>query len=177
MAIVNSQRQTVVDNWQLLKPAADGTVEIPAGADVIVPLSTWLEQRDELFKRTVRLGVWLQGKDDPAVLAADLKHLHVIAVDFPHFTDGRGYSTARLLRERYQWRGELRAVGDVLRDQLFYLASCGFDTFALRADQNIDTAMTAFDDFTEAYAASVTRPQPLFRRRAVQQKDPQELLV
>jgi uncharacterized protein (DUF934 family) len=174
MATINSRRQVVADNWQLLKRAADGTIEIPSGGDVIVPLSTWLEQRDELVKRPQRLGVWLEGKDEPALLAADLKHFDLIAVHFHQFADGRGYSTARLLRERYHWQGELRAVGDVLRDQLFYLSGCGFDTFALRADQDVPTAMTAFGDFTEAYAASVARPQPLFRRRSVMQQEDAE---
>ena len=98
-------------------------------------------------------------------LPATSRHLSWSPVNFPQFTDGRGYSIARLLRERYGWRGELRAIGDVLRDQLFYLSRCGFDAFALRDDQDPHAALTAFDDFSEAYQASVERPQPLFRRR------------
>jgi uncharacterized protein (DUF934 family) len=90
----------------------------------------------------------------------------MIAVNFPQFADGRGYSIARLLRERYQWRGELRAIGDVLRDQLFYLSSCGFDAFELRAGQDPRAALAAFNDFSDAYQSSVERPQPLFRRRS-----------
>jgi uncharacterized protein (DUF934 family) len=86
-------------------------------------------------------------------------------VHFPTFTDGRGYSTARLLRERYGYRGELRAVGDVLRDQLFYLSRVGFDAFALRQDQDAEGALASLADFSESYQASVERPQPLFRRR------------
>jgi uncharacterized protein (DUF934 family) len=86
-------------------------------------------------------------------------------VSFPKFTDGRGFSTARLLRERYRYRGELRAVGDVLRDQLLFLARCGFDAFALRADQDPDAALAAFEDFTEAYQGGTDQPLPLFRRR------------
>jgi uncharacterized protein (DUF934 family) len=107
----------------------------------------------------------LEGADDPAVIAGDLENFALIAVNFAHFVDGRGYSIARLLRGRYHWCGELRATGDVLRDQLFYLSRCGFDSFALRADQNPQTALTAFEDFSEAYQSSVERPQPLFRRR------------
>lgn len=166
MATIISRRQVVADNWQLLKLSADGSIDIPSDGDVIVPLSVWLAQRDALVKRTARLGVWLDGKDDPALLAADLKHFELIAVHFEHFVDGRGYSIARLLRERCGWQGELRAIGDVLRDQLFYLSGCGFDTFALRADQDVQAAITAFADFSEAYQASVERPQPLFRRRS-----------
>ena len=81
------------------------------------------------------------------------------------FVDGRGYTLARLLRERHGYRGELRAIGDVLRDQLYYLSRCGFDAFAMRADQVPQQALSAFDEFSEAYQASVERPEPLFRRR------------
>jgi uncharacterized protein (DUF934 family) len=86
-------------------------------------------------------------------------------VNFPSLTDGRGYSIARLLRERYGYVGELRAVGDVQRDQLFNLARCGFDAFLLRKDEDADGALAALEEFSEAYQASVERPQPLFRRR------------
>ncbi|MDB5812240.1 MAG: oxidoreductase [Betaproteobacteria bacterium] len=165
METIIRQRQVVADNWQLLKPAADGSIAIPAAGDVIVPLRAWREQRATLLARTARLGVWLENTDDPAVLADDLQHFALIAVNFPQFADGRGYSTARLLRERFNWRGELRAIGDILRDQLFYLFRCGFDSYALRADQDANAALTAFDDFSEAYQSSVERPQPLFRRR------------
>jgi uncharacterized protein (DUF934 family) len=86
-------------------------------------------------------------------------------VNFPKFNDGRGFSIGRLLRERYGFRGELRAIGDVLRDQLFFLARCGFDAFALRDDQDVDEALGAFADFSEAYQPALDQPVPLFRRR------------
>lgn len=166
MAVIIRQRQLVADNWQLLKPATAGGIAIPAIGNVIVPLSLWREQREVLLKRSGGLGVWLEGQDDPAVIATDLPHFDLIAVSFAQFTDGRGYSIARLLRERYGWRGELRAIGDILRDQLFYLARCGFDAFALREGQDAEAALSAFDDFSEGYQTSVERPQPLFRRRS-----------
>jgi uncharacterized protein (DUF934 family) len=165
MAVIIRQRQVVADNWQLLKPAAAGGIAIPAAGDVIVPLELWREQRAALLTRAGGLGIWLEGHDDPALIARDLAHFALIAVNFPQFTDGRGYSIARLLRERYGWRGELRAIGDVMRDQLFYLARCGFDAFALREGQDVQAALTAFDDFSDGYQTSVERPQPLFRRR------------
>ncbi|MEO7727413.1 MAG: DUF934 domain-containing protein, partial [Burkholderiales bacterium] len=165
MAVIIRQRQVVADNWQLLKSAADGSVAVPAEGDVIVPLGCWRAQRETLTARAGGLGIWLDSSEDPALVAADLRHFQVIAVNFPQFTDGRGYSIARLLRERYGWRGELRAIGDVLRDQLFYLSRCGFDAFALRAGQDAPTALAAFDDFSEGYQGSVERPRPLFRRR------------
>jgi uncharacterized protein (DUF934 family) len=166
MAVIIRQRQVVADSWQLLKPATAGGIAIPATGGVIVPFSLWREQSEILLKRSGRLGVWLEGHDDPALIAADLRHLELIAVNFAQFTDGRGYSIARLLRERYGWRGELRAIGDILRDQLFYLARCGFDAFALREGQDARAALAAFNDFSEGYQTSVERSQPLFRRRS-----------
>ncbi len=166
MAVIIRQRRVEPDSWLLLKPAADGSIAIPPAGDVIVPLAAWREHRAALLARTGRLGVWLDGTDDPARIVGDLQHFALIAVNFPQFTDGRGYSIARVLRERYGWQGELRAVGDVLRDQLFYLSRCGFDAFALRAGEDAQSALTAFDDFSEGYQTSVERPQPLFRRRS-----------
>ena len=174
MAVIIKQLQIVADNWQLLKPASDGGLAVPAEGDVIVPLGVWRERRDALIRRADRLGVWLDSDDDPALLADDFKHFELIAVNFPQFTDGRGYSIARLLRERYGWRGELRAIGDVLRDQLFYLARCGFDAFSLRPGQDAQAALSAFDDFSEGYQASVERSQPLFRRRGAVSPDGME---
>jgi uncharacterized protein (DUF934 family) len=107
----------------------------------------------------------LEPHDDPAAVAARLDAVMRVEVNFPSFTDGRGYSIARLLRERYGYRGELRAVGDVQRDQLFYLARCGFDAFLLREGEDAGAALAALGDFSEAYQASVERPVPLFRRR------------
>ena len=91
--------------------------------------------------------------------------LGIIAVNFPKYGDGRGYSIARLLRERYGYQGELRAVGVVARDHLQAMAQCGFDSFLLREGEDVQDALAAFDDFSEAYQASVTQPLPLFRRR------------
>ena len=107
----------------------------------------------------------LEPADDPATVAHRLGTVAHVQVNFPSFTDGRGYSIARLLRERHGYRGELRAVGDVQRDQLFNLARCGFDAFLLREGEDAQAALDALQDFSEAYQASVERPLPLFRRR------------
>ena len=107
----------------------------------------------------------LEPGDDPARAADRLRSAARVEVNFPSFTDGRGYSIARLLRERHGYLGELRAVGDVQRDQLFYLARCGFDAFLLRDGLDAQEALCALHDFSEAYQASVERPEPLFRRR------------
>ena len=103
--------------------------------------------------------------DDLAAFAGRIGALGVIAVNFPKYGDGRGYSIARLLRERYGYKGELRAVGHITRDHLFFMESCGFDAFELREGEDPHEALAAFDDFSESYQASVARPQPLFRRR------------
>jgi uncharacterized protein (DUF934 family) len=178
MALIKDRRPAH-DRWQLLEPGtAGGTAAVasepgtagqlpvvPPTGDVIVPLAAWRTQRGELLARSGALGVWLSGTDDAAEIAQDFERFGVIAVDFPSFTDGRGYSTGRLLRQRYGWTGELRAIGDVQRDQLFYLARCGFDAFALRAGEDLESALEAFGEFSEAYQTSVERPLPLFRRR------------
>jgi len=164
MAKLIKNRRLATDTWSLLNAGAT-LADLPEAGDAIVPLPLWLAQRDALTLRAGRVGVWLDGHDDPAALAADLGSLPLVAVNFPKFSDGRGFSTAALLRERYGFKGELRAIGDVLRDQLFFLRRCGFDAFALRDDQDAEAAAAAFDDFTEAYQASVDEPLPLFRRR------------
>ena len=103
--------------------------------------------------------------DDLEWVAGRLAGVARVEVNFPKFGDGRGYTIARLLRERYGYQGELRAVGQVARDLLYFMESCGFDAYLLREGEDPQEAVTAFDDFSEAYQASATRPQPLFRRR------------
>jgi uncharacterized protein (DUF934 family) len=107
----------------------------------------------------------LEPHQDPAAVADRLATAARVEVNFPKFTDGRGYSIARLLRERHGYRGELRAVGDVQRDQLSYLSRVGFDAFLLREGEEAAAALSALAGFSEAYQASADRPLPLFRRR------------
>ncbi len=143
------------------RPDRDGPV-----TGVLVPLAVWRAHRDLCAALGVAVGILLREDDDLAAVATEFAHIAVIAIHFPKFTNGRGYSIARLLRARYGYRGELRAVGDVLRDQLFYLARVGFDAFELREDQDAQQAPSAFSDFTVCYQASTDQPIPLFRRRA-----------
>jgi uncharacterized protein (DUF934 family) len=171
MAVVIKGRRIVSDNWRLLDVDA---AEAPAEGDVIVPLALWQAQRAQLLARAGRLGVRFEPREDPAAIADDVELFGVIAVNFPKFGDGRGYSTGRLLRERYGFKGELRAIGDVSRDHLLSMARCGFDAFALRDDQNPEEALASFDDFSEAYQSSVEQPLPLFRRRVLASPDGME---
>jgi len=158
-----SDGSVVVDDWLLLPKEFDATAALPAGKS-IVPLDMWLARRDELAD-TPTLGVWLDSDQHPETIADDVDRFDVIAINFPAFKDGRGYSYARLLRERYGYAGELRAIGDVLRDQLFYLRRCGFNALAIRADRDIHDAVRALSDFSDAYQGAVDQPLPLFRRR------------
>jgi len=111
------------------------------------------------------MGVWLENHDEPGALADSIDELSIIAVNFRKFTDGRGYSSARLLRERYGYKYDLRAVRDVLFDQLQFMKRCGFDSSALRADKGIKLAAHCLNLFRQAYQASIDTNGPLFRRR------------
>ena len=146
------------DTTRLVRDAAQ-----PVAAGDVVPLATYLGltpvQREGV-------GVWLAPDSEPGQVAEFTGAVGVIAVDFPAFKDGRGFSTATLLRTRYGFRGDLRAIGDVLIDQLFYLRRVGFTSFALRADQHPETAVAALRTFTDVYQSSVDQPLPYFRRRA-----------
>jgi uncharacterized protein (DUF934 family) len=161
--------KVVADTWSPID-AVDGALRhpLPAG-DLIVPLAVWSAHRSEVLAHAEasgqRLGLRVVGQDDPPGFAPDLQHFALIAVHFPQFGDGRGYSLARLLRERFGYRGELRAVGDVIRDNLFYLAQCGFDAFELTAAADLEAAAASLADFSESYQTTALQPQPLFRRR------------
>ena len=109
--------------------------------------------------------VRLEPADDPAKVARELAGAARVEVNFPKFGDGRGFSIARLLRERHGYKGELRAVGQITRDHLFFLESVGFNAFELREGESAEEAIAAFGDFSESYQASPARPVPLFRRR------------
>jgi len=149
------------DEWAFVQDAADVLPEGPA----IVPLSTWLPRRESLPARQP-IGVWLAPDDDPDSLRGDLAAVSVIAVHFPKAADGRGYSTAVLLR-RLGYRGELRAFGDIGRDHLFFLLRCGFDAFSLPPNKDPHLALAAFREFTLHYQGAVDDPTPLYRRRPV----------
>ena len=163
--LIIKQRAVVEDDWTVLRLAEGddaATAAIPAGK-VIVPLAVWQAQRAALAGRAP-LGVWLAPDERAEALKGELDQFAVVAVDFPKFTDGRGMSTAFNLRTRLAYTGELRAIGDVLRDQLFSMQRVGFDAFATRPDRNIHDALKGLTDFSETYQASVDQKTPLFRR-------------
>ena len=156
------------DSWRILELAegeSPETVALPDG-DIIFPLAVWQARKDEIVSRPT-IGLLLQPADRVEDVAGELASFNLIAVNFPKFVDGRGYSTAALLRQRYDYTGELRAVGDVLHDQLFFMRRVGFDSYALKDGKSLDYAITAgFKPFTEAYQGATDQAQPYFRRRA-----------
>lgn len=150
------------DAWVVL--SQDQCAECIPSGNVLIPVKVWLDQKDELAARK-DIGIWLESNDEPESIGAELNNFSVIAVNFPKFSDGRGYSIARLIRERYQYKGELRAIGDVLRDQLFFMTRCGFNTFQLRQDRSSEDAMLSLQDFSETYQAAADGKPALFHRR------------
>ena len=155
----------VTDEWTVLRlkegEAAD-SVSVPAGK-VIVPLPVWNCQHEALQGRK-ELGLWLASFERAEDIPDEVHRFPVIGVDIHKFTDGRGYTLAYRLRNQFGFRGELRAMGDILRDQLFYLKRVGFDSFSVRADKDVHDALKGFGDFSISYQASTDNPQPLYRR-------------
>ncbi len=134
----------------------------------ILSLEAWLQRQPEAVLSGLEPsadGVCLQPDDEAEQLQPYLAVLPLIAVLFPSFRDGRGYSQAYLLRTRIGWTGELRAVGDVLRDQLSHMRQCGFDAFAVREDKSAEDALKGLNGMSVLYGRSAIEPRPLFRRR------------
>ncbi len=158
----------IVENTWTLLAKAEGdaaAVEVPAG-QVLIPVAVWVAQKDQLQNRT-DIGVWFDSDESAELIGNDANRFAVIWVNFPLFMDGRSFSTARLLRERYGFNGELRAVCNFIRDQLCYLRRCGVNAFAFANPEiNLEEAVKSLTDLQEYYQASVDQPLPLFRRRA-----------
>ncbi len=153
-------RRIVVDEWRYLDEPTDapdaqgpGESDDPSRAPLIVPLARWQLEHQSWITQPRRLGVQLMPAQNPQDLVADLPRLALIAVQFPSVSEGRGYSQARQLRERFRFAGELRAVGNVRRDQLFFLARCGFNAFEL-PEAELEPALAAFATFSAEYQFS-----------------------
>lgn len=142
---------------------------IPATGKIIVPLSVFVERNNELASRIAQgeVGVWLATHELLEYLIqqqADLNVLPIIAVFVERFADGRIFSLGTLLRTRYGYKNELRAFGDVLRDQLFFLKRSGYTSFVIRQDRSAQEAIASLNDFSKPYQGAVDDPQPVFRR-------------
>ena len=146
----------VEDNWKHYS----GEGKLPEG-NIIVSLTVW--QENDFSGRAI--GVRLEPDESPNDIRDDLDKISLIAINFPSFNDGRGYSFAKMLRDRFGYEKEIRAVGDVMRDQLFYLQRCGFNAYEIKEGKDINDAVKAFDDFSVTYQVSADEDQPLYRRR------------
>jgi len=154
------------DQWTLIKTATGPEIlQAVPGRNFIVPLQFWREYQEEIAAYSGRFALWLDSSEDVNELTDEVHGFPLIALNFPAFADGRSYSNARELRERFDYKGEIRAIGDVLRDQLYLMSRCGFNAFELRHDQDVDTCLAAFQDFHTGYQGTVAEPLPLFRRR------------
>ena len=169
MRQIIKDRHIVNDDWSILRTGendAPDSISVPEGK-VVVPLKVWLAQRETLLARLQEqqnIAIWFGSDEQAKDLGADIHLFPLLAVDFPKFSDGRGYSIAFHLRSRYEYAGELRAIGDVLRDQLFYMQRVGFNAFATREDRSIEDALKGLTDFSDSYQASWDQKNPLFRR-------------
>ena len=153
--------ELVVDNsWQLVTADADS---LPTG-DILVPIANWQANQQQLANHNGSVGVWVEGHEEVEEFADSIATVPVIAINFPKFVDGRGFSLARLLRERYGYIGEIRAIGHFIRDQLFMMQRCGFNAFQFDSELDLAAASHSLKDFSDSYQVAVDQPEPLFRR-------------
>ena len=153
--LINLQGLVTADPWRwistdaALSAATKDMMAAPATErHLVLTLPLWQTHGDELAGQGHPIGVWLWPEDEPEALIPVVQTLPIIAVHFPVFTDGRGYSHGKLLRERLGYTGDLRATGDILRDQIYFLSKCGFSSFALRADQSSEECLAALNDYS-----------------------------
>jgi uncharacterized protein (DUF934 family) len=137
-----------------------------AGAPVIVSLERWQAERETLMGRNAPLGLWLRADQSPAEVADDLRYFALVALEFPKFNDGRAFSYARLLRERYGYQGEVRAVGEVLRDLLLYMHRCGFSAFQIDRDDAAERWQAALEEVSVWYQPTADDRPFALRQRA-----------
>ncbi len=162
MADILIDRQVLQDVWQRL-PEGEERPSTPGSW--LYTLPQWQALGGDEALHLGPVGLWLETGQDHEALLPYLAPLQLIAIHFPSFTDGRGHSLARWLRQHAGYRGELRAVGDVFRDTVHELSRCGFNAFSPRLGENADNLKKGLDLFSDAYQLSVDRPEPLFRRR------------
>ena len=158
----------------LIKDSAvveDSWVHVDDGKDlsnqdsVIVSLDRWQDEHETLAKRNTPLGIRLRSDQPPSEIVGDLSRFAVIALEFPAFTDGRAYSYARLLRERLCYTGEIRAVGNVLRDQLSLMQRCGFDAFEVNSSEKASNWLDAFQEIDVVYQPAGDKFETVMSRR------------
>ena len=158
--------EIVKDYWTVLYDINDvETQNTKDKKNIIVPLQSWNRFHNELKTSTNQVAVWLNSNEFTNQIIGDVNEIPLIALNFPVFTDGRSYSNARELRLELHYSGEIRAIGDVLRDQIFYMSRCGFNSFLIREDQDSASCLKALNDFQSSYQSTAVDKNPLFRRR------------
>lgn len=150
-------------------PEQIAATQIPATGKILVPFTVWRANKDALTSRLAQGEVGLLIATHEAIedVVAEVKEINafpLIAVFVERFADGRIFSIGNLLRTRYSFKNELRAIGDVLRDQLFFLKRSGFNSYLIRADRNAQEALQSLKDFSEPYQGAVDNAQPAWRR-------------
>ncbi len=147
--LINQQGLLLSDPWRLIfnREALDD-IDHSARQHLLLALPLWMSHGEAVAECGHAVGVWLGPDDEPEALADATEDVPVIAIQFHIFTDGRGYSQGRVLRERMGYTGDIRAMGDILRDQIYLLHKCGFSSFALRADQSPEEAVAALKDYS-----------------------------
>ncbi len=148
MPIIKDQQ--IIDNtWTYLaddRPLVNG--------DITVSLKRWLDDKQQLLAHAGKVGVRFVPSDQLELSSDDLSKLKLIELSFPSFGDGRVFSQARLLRSKYGYQGEIRAVGQYLPDQVFYLSRVGVSAFEFEKSGDLQTALSALNDFSVRYQAS-----------------------
>ncbi len=164
--IVEGVPRVVPDDWRVIDGTAGWDDGGSGSGGLLLPLALARAHADLVRAGGPGrpLGLVLAPDDDPANAVPFFAHIALIGVQFPKFTDGRGYSTAVLLRLRHGWTGELRALGEVLQDQLFAMRRVGFDSFALSPGRDPQAALRAFTPFSDSYQGSVDQPLPAYAR-------------
>ena len=159
--------QQIIDTpWQIIAKDAEFSIET-AGDHLLLPLATWLQHAEQL-KNSKTIGVWLDSDESTEPLQALCQSIPVIAINFPVFADGRGYSYARTLRDYYAYTGDLRAIGDVLHDQMYFYKRCGFSSYLIREDANAEKALAGLNDFSANYQVGSDQANPdtpIFHKR------------
>ncbi len=151
MKILKDQQLT--DNTWTFIP--DGTDLPDKPIDITISLKRWLQEQDILKKYPGKLGIRLNPEDSVDSLPPTIKNAKLIEINFPTFTDGRGFSLAKILRTHFNYKGEIRAVGQFMLDQIYYLSRVGVNAFALENKENLADAVAMFNEFSESYQASV----------------------
>lgn len=142
-------KQIIEDNWTHISDEDELT-----NGDITVSLARWKNQESDLRSYKGKIGIRLLPTDKVEDIADDLNKTNLIALEFPVFTDGRSFSQARILRNRYRFDGEIRALGNYLPDQVFYLSRVGIDAFELDSTEQLTLALSTMDDFTVKYQSS-----------------------